>query len=196
VIAGNSKGRTIDVAIVADVARLLASHADAEADVAPANAEAVRVIRPRSKLVLATTAAQTVQRASNKIAFDVAAGATVRFYAKSGSNNFEDAVLIEDISPIDDGGALQDFALANVERNTVAPRDYDSVFPARLPERDFWFWQCAVATDGDQHCSVLLAAFDRDEQGRPRLAGHYRWALQLTVTLTSPSSPTHQGETS
>lgn len=186
-IAGNSNGRMIYVAIVADVMRLLASDADAERSAEAATAEAVKAVSPDSGLVLATTAAQTVQRASNEIALDVYAGDTVRFYAKSGSNNFEGAVLIEDISPITERDSLQGFALLNVERrSTVAPHDYASAFPARSSEQDFWFWQCAVATDGEPHCDVLLAVYDRDEQGRPRLAGHYRWVLQLTVKFTSP----------
>jgi hypothetical protein len=185
-IAGNSYGRTIYVAVVADVMRLLAGDADAEGGAEAAKAEAVKVVSPHSGLVLATTAAQTVRRASNKIALDACAGDTVRFYAKSGSNNFEGAVLIEDISPINDRDSLQGFALLNVERSTVTPHDDASVFPARSSEQDFWFWQCAVATDGEPHCSILIAVYDRDEQGRPRFAGHYRWGLQLTVKLPSP----------
>jgi hypothetical protein len=182
IIAGDSNGRTIYVAIVADVTRLLASDADAEA----ANVEAVKVVSPRSGLVLATTAAQAERQASNRIALEVCAGDTVRFYAKSGSNNFEGAVLIEDIGPIGDQDSLQSFALLNVGRSTVAPHDYASVFPARSSEQDFWFWQCVVTTDGQPHCSVLFAVYDRDEQGRPRLTGRYRWGLRLTVKLTSP----------
>lgn len=185
-IAGTCNGRTIYVAIVADVMRLLASDADAEGDAAATTAEAVKVVSPDSGLVLATTAAQTARRASHQIALDAGAGDTVRFYAKSGSNNFESAVLIEDISPIDDRDSLQDFALLNVERSAVAPDGDACVFPARSSEQVFWFWQCVVTTDGKPRCSILLAVFDRDGQGQPRLAGHYRWGLQLTVKLTSP----------
>jgi hypothetical protein len=122
-------------------------------------------------------------------------GDTVRFYAKSGSNNFEGAVLIEDISPINDRDSLQDFALLNFERTTVTPHDYAGVFPVRFSEQDFWFWQCVVATDRAPRCSILLAVYDRDEQGRPRLAGHYRWGLQLTVKLTSPPAAVPTQET-
>jgi hypothetical protein len=165
------------------VTRLLASGADADAE---ADGETAKLVGPHSGLVLATTAAQTVRGASNQVALDADAGDTIRFCAKSGSNNFEGAVLIEDISPINDRDSLQGFALLNAERSTVTPHGDDSVFPARFAARDFWFWQCVVATDGEPHCSVLLAVYDRDEQGRPRLAGHYRWDLQLTVTSTSP----------
>lgn len=186
-MVGNSDGRTIDVAIVADVTRLLAGNAATGTDIQPANAEAVNVISPRSRLVLATSPRQAIRGASNTIALEVCAGDTVRFYAKSGSNNFEEAVLIESISPIDDGDTLQDFALVSAERNAVAPRDDDNIFPARFPQQEFWFWQCVVTTDGEPHCDVLLAVYDRDEQGRPHFVGHYRWGLQLTVTLTSPS---------
>lgn len=149
-------------------------------------AEAVKVVSPRSGLVLATTAAQTERGASNRIALDACAGDAVRFYAKSGSNNFEDALVIEDISLIDGRDSLQGLALLNVRRSTVTPHDYASVFPARSSEQDFWFWQCVVTTGGEPHCSILLAVYDRDEQGRPRFAGHYRWGLRLTVKLTSP----------
>jgi hypothetical protein len=192
-IAGTANGRTIYVAIVADVARLLARDGTADvvpaaaADVETANGRAVTLVGPRSRLVTASSAAQTERAASNTVALEVGAGNIIRFYAKSGSNNFEDAVLIADIGPVGDGDVLQDFTIVEVERNTVAPRDYDHVFPARFPERDFWFWQCVVTTDGNLHCSVLLAAYDRDEQGRPSFAGYYRWSLRLTLKLTSPS---------
>jgi hypothetical protein len=192
--SGDSTGRAIYVAIVVDVTRLLASAADAEEGADAADAEAVKRVSPHSEFVLATTAAQTVRQASNRIAVDVSAGDTVRFYGKSGSNNFDDGVLIEDMSPSSDRGSLQDFALMEFERSTVVPNGNADVFPARFSEQDFWFWQCAVATDGEPHCNVLLAVYDRDEQGRPRLAGRYRWVLQLTVKLTPPpaSPPTEE----
>ena len=180
-IAGNSNGRTIYVAIVTDVIGLLASDPGTRVD-----AEAVKDVSPRGGFVVATTTAQALRQASNTIALEAGAGDTVRIYAESGSRNFEGAILIEDIATIDDGDSLQGFALVNVRRSTVAPYDYNSVFPARFSEQDFWFWQCAVAADGAPHCSVLLAVYDRDERGRPRFAGHYRWVLQLTVKLTSP----------
>jgi hypothetical protein len=192
--ADNSNGRTIYVAIVVDVTRLLASAAEAEEGADAADAEAVKRVSPHSEFVLATTAAQTVRQASSRIAVEVSAGDTVRFYAKSGSNNFEGAALIEDMSPISDHDSLQDFALVKFERSTVAPSGNADVFPARFSEQDFWFWQCVVTTDGEPHCNVLLAVYDRDEQGRPRLAGRYRWVLQLTVKLTQPpaSPPTEE----
>ena len=193
---GNSNGRTIYVAIIADVMRLLSSDADAERSAEAAGAAAVKVVGPRSTFVLATAAAQSERGASHALALDAAAGDAVRFYAKSGSNNFEGAVLIEHISPIGDRDSLQGFTLLQEERSTVAPRGYAGVFPARPCAQDFWFWQCVVATGGEPHCSVLLAVYDRDEHGRPRLAGRYRWVLQLTVKTTSPPPGTNQGETS
>jgi hypothetical protein len=192
--AGNSNGRATYVAIVVDVTRLLASAADAEEGADAADAQAVKRVGPHSEFVLATTAAQTVRQASNRIAVEVSEGDTVRFYAKSGSNNFEDAALIEDMSPISDHDSLQGFALMKFERSTVAPNGSADVLPGRFSEQDFWFWQCVVTTDGEPHCNVLLAVYDRDEQGQPRLAGRYRWVLQLTVKLTPPpaSPPTEE----
>ncbi len=190
-IAGNSNGRTVYVAIVTDVIGLLASDPGSVVD-----AEAVKDVSPRSGFVVASTTAQALRQASNTIALDADVGDTVRIYAKSGSRNFEGAVLIADISLIEDGDSLQSFAQVNVPRSTVTPYDYNSVFPARFSEQDFWFWQCAVAADGAPHCSVLLAVYDRDERGRPRFAGHYRWgsATHRETDLTATS--TNQGETS
>lgn len=184
--ADNSNGRAIYVAIVVDVTRLLASAAEAEEGADAADAQTIKRVGPDSEFVLATTAAQTVRQASNRIAVEVSDGDTVRFYAKSGSNNFDDGVLIEDMSPISDRDSLQDFALLSFERSIVVPNGNADVLPARFSEQDFWFWQCVVTTDGEPHCNVLLAVYDRDEQGRPRLAGRYRWVLQLTVKLTPP----------
>ena len=203
-VAGNTSGRTIYIDIVADATRLLAGDAAGEAAGESAEGEAVtdpagadvKAVQPGSRFISASAAAPSARRAAGKLVLDLDAGDTIRFSAKSGSNNFEEAALIEDIGPIGGCDTLQNFALVNEERGAVAPRDYDRVLPARSSQREFWFWQCEAATDGAPHCSVLLAVYDRDEQGQPRLAGRYRWTLQLTVRLTSTTSPTHQGETS
>jgi hypothetical protein len=180
IIAGNSSGRTIYVAIVADVIGLLASDPGTGVD-----AVAVKDVSPRTGFDVATTTAQALWQASNTIALDVDVGDTVCIYAKSGSHNFEGAVLIEDISLINDSDSLQSFALVSVPRSTVTPYDYNSVFPARFSEQNFWFWQCyqaSVITAGTEGYEVRFALYTRDPNtGKPVLKGYYYWDPTIRV---------------
>jgi hypothetical protein len=123
------------------------------------------------------------------IAVNAAAGDTLRFYAVSGSNNFDAAVLIQDVVCDDgidaDDAILEQVALVNLQQQTILPASQAGKPTVTAVGRQFWFWQCAVAGEGSQDFSLVLALYGRDEDGQPRHAGLYRWDLNLTVQATS-----------
>ncbi len=180
---GNPTNRTIYVRAIVDVAGLLRDCPDPLK-----NAETPATVGFDRGQMVVTTTVGTADQATGEVAFNACAGDTVRFFAKSGSNNFEDAVLIEVIRRSGDGEILEGFAPVALPQTLVTPASEAGEQPAKPVEQEFWFWQCAVAGEGTQGFSLILALYDRDEDGQPRFAGLYRWDLQLTVQC-SPLPP-------
>ena len=141
----------------------------------------------RGQMIVTTTVGTADQRTGD-ITFGACAGDTVRFFAKSGSNNFEHVVLITDISPTGDDEVLEDFAPVKLPQIGITPASEGGGKLAKPVKHEFWIWQCAVACEGTQDHSLILALYDREENGQPRFAGLYRWDLQLTVQC-SPLPP-------
>ena len=143
-----------------------------------------RVASDSGALVLTSTAAMTA--APGAATVSAAIGDTLRFYAITGSNNFEDAVLIDAIRRTGTDHSISGFAPVCLQRSAVEPQTgMDPTSIIGTAEQDFWFWQGTVADQGIQDCSLVLSLYRRDESGQPRFAGIYRWDLQLTVSDTS-----------
>lgn len=180
---GKPTNRTIYIRAIIDVAGVLQDRAD------PLKAaETPMAVSFDSGQMTVTTTVGIADHATGDIAFSADAGDTVRFFAKSGSNNFEHAVLIEDIRHAADDEILEGFELAKQPRTAIVPAAEAGEQPAQPVEQEFWFWQCAVAREGAQRFNLILALYDRGEDGQPRFAGLYRWDLQLTVSC-SPLPP-------
>lgn len=167
--------QAIYVCIVADAEAIIAARADAARDVA---AKPVKI----SAGIMATTTAQTRGQGSAALTLTARAGNLLRFYATSGSYDFESAALITAIHTDGRHSLLQDFELVDLQQVAVTPVPNDPGVAADAPPtQDFWFWQCTTAGEGTQHCHIVLALYDRDDDGEPRFAGTYRWDLALTV---------------
>ena len=180
--------RTIYLRAIVDVAGVLQDRPAAEKDAIAATT----VGFDTGQLIVTTTQAAVATAATAKgvIAVDAGTGDTVRIYAKSGSNNFEDAVLIKDVRRTGDDEILETFAPVEFTRSAVAPGADAQAPSVDVTDQDFWFWQGAVADAGTQGLSVTLALYSRDEDGQPRFAGLYRWDLALTVKGTArPENP-------
>jgi len=180
---GKHANRTIYVRAIVDAARLLSDRAlpldDAETET-PAGLE--------SRQLFITTTAGTADQSTGAIALKACAGDIIRFIAKSGSNNFEHAVVIADVRLIgDDEMILEGFSPATKSQAEISLASNTEQAP-EAAEQTFWFWQCAVVRTGTLGFSLILALYDRDEDGRPRFAGLYRWDLQLTIHCR-PASP-------
>jgi hypothetical protein len=169
-------GRSIYVRAVVDVASVLQDFPDAVKDAETPTA----VGFDRGQMIVTTTVGAAAQ-GTGAIALNASAGDTLRFFAKSGSNNFEHAVLIHDIRRNGDDEPPERAASVNLLRTGITPAAQAHEQPEQGADREFWFWQYAVPREGTQSYSLHLALYDRDEDGQPRFAGLYRWDLQLTI---------------
>ena len=180
---GEPTNRTIYIRVIIDADSVLQERPDPLKD-----AETPTTVSFERGQMIVTTTAGTADQNTGDITFDASAGDTVRFFAKSGSNNFEHAVLITDISHIGDDNILEGLAPVKLPQIGIAPASEGGGKLAKPTKHEFWFWQCAVACEGTRGHSLILALYDRDENGQPRFAGLYRWDLQLTVQC-SPLPP-------
>lgn len=180
---GNSAAnRTVYIRAVVDVNGVLQDRSQIDSDMrAPVSADSGRFI-------VTATRGRTDQT-TGEVTIVANAGDTLRFFAVSGSNNFEDAVLIQNVSSSDDEDdvILADAALVNLQQTALTPSSGASAQTAPPAERYFWFWQCAVAGEGTLTLRLILALYGRDEDGQPQHAGLCRWDLALTVL--SPELP-------
>lgn len=113
---------------------------------------------------------------------DARKGHFVRFFAESGSSNFEQAVLLTKIEHVDGDENLVDFELVERERVTVVPNSsFESVLPPDLVTLDFWFTRCRVAGRGAGLYRLCFSVYDRDENGQPQPMG---MASQQVLILT------------
>lgn len=180
---GAPTNRTIYVRVIIDADSILRDHPDPLKD-----AETPTTVSFDAGQMIVTTTVGTADQGTGDITFNACAGDTVRFYAKSGSNNFELTVLIQDIRQTENDEILEGFELVNLPQTGIAPASDAGEQTAEPVEQQFWFWQCAIAGEGTQTVSLILVLYDRDEDGQPRFAGLYRWDLQLTVQ-SSPLPP-------
>lgn len=106
---------------------------------------------------------------------------TVRVFATSGSNNFEDAVLLYRLPRFQGDQVLNNFEHKYVREWTVAPHSEHSVVPAKILEEDFWFYQADVSDIVSGGYLVQFALYVRDNDGKPLLFGFFAWDLTITV---------------
>jgi hypothetical protein len=165
--------------LVSDPASGLQSRTDPSAD-----AEAAAATLDPAQVIVTTTAG-TVDRDTDAVTFDAAPGDIVRLYATSGSNNFENAVLLAKARSVPEGQTLDSFTLVEVTQSAIVP-DPQSAEQTQEAEQDFWFCQTAIAAEGAASCRLLFAFYDRDDAGQPRFAAFYRFELQLTVQSSLP----------
>jgi Inclusion body protein len=180
---GEPTNRTIYLRAIIDVESVLRDRTDP-----PTETERPTTVRLDSGQMFVTTTAGTADQGTGIIPFNASVGDIVRFYAKSGSNNFEHAVLIKDVRYTGDDKILEGSELVKLQRMVITPGSDAAVQTEEAIESTFWFWQGVVAGEGTQGYSLVLALYDRDANGRPRFAGLYRWGLQLTVQ-PSPLPP-------
>lgn len=173
---GASANRTIYVRVVVDTDGLPQDRPASGTD-----APTPTTVSFDGRQMIVTTTAGAVDPDTGAITVVAAAGDLIRFYAKSGSNNFESAILIDDIGLGGDEQIVDGLALVSLPGMAIAPGVLSGEKPEKQHRQKFWFWQCAVAGDGTRDFSLDLALYGRDDNGQPDLAGLYRWDLQFTV---------------
>jgi nematocidal protein AidA len=109
-------------------------------------------------------------------------GDTVRAFATSGSNNFEDTVLLYGLPGFEGTEVMKPFHYRCLTRSTVLPRSDTTVLPERTRNERFWFHESTISQVGTEGYKVWFALYTRDAAGVPQLLGHYEWTPSLTVT--------------
>jgi len=108
--------------------------------------------------------------------FNAVVGDTVRAFAVSGSDNFEDAVLLYGMPRFTGDQVFSAFNYQNFTKSTVNPQSTSTPLPARIVDEEFWFYQASVITRGTEGYEVRFALYTRDpDTGRPVLKGYYYW---------------------
>ncbi len=167
--------RTINFRVTIDTDSI-SQPADRPGDVA----NPMSIARDHGYMVV--TASQGVEnQGTGDVVFDADAGDTLRFFISSGANNFEQAVLLEEIRHASGDDILKDFKSQILEATVIAPHSQTDVLPARLVKKRFQFYHCIIANYGTGSYDLVFALYDRNEEGQPRLISHYRWAIQLTA---------------
>lgn len=115
------------------------------------------------------------------LSFTALVGDTVRVFGTSGSDNFEDAVLVYSLPKFGGDQVLDDFEYKNFNKSTVIPQSNSTPLPARTATQSFWFYQADVVNSGTENYEVRFALYGRDSNGQPTLVGYYYWDPTITV---------------
>lgn len=115
--------------------------------------------------------------------FNALVGDTVRYWATSGSDNFEDAVLLYGLPRFSGDQVLSPFLYQNFEKSTVVPGDNpSSPLPPNIVDEIFWFFQASVIKKGTENYKVQFGIWRRDPvNGQPVLYGYFEWDPTITV---------------
>lgn len=109
-------------------------------------------------------------------------GDTVRAFATSGSDNFEDSVLLYGMPMFSGTQVFGPFNYQNFTKSAVTPNSTTSVLPAKIVDETFWFYQASVSTKGTEGYMIQFALYTRDPNtGQPVLKGYYAWDPTITV---------------
>lgn len=112
--------------------------------------------------------------------FNALVGDTVRVFAVSGSDNFEDAVLVYGLPMFSGSQVLSPFQYVKYTKSTVVPGN--PVLPAQIVNEDFWFYQANVVTTGVEGYMVQFALYTRNATtGQPELYSYYMWDPTIRV---------------
>jgi len=114
--------------------------------------------------------------------FNALVGDTVRAFATSGSDNFEDAVLLYAMPKFSGTEVFSAFAYQNFTKSTVNPQSTTAPLPAKIVDEEFWFYQASVVRSGTEGYEVRFGLYTRDPNtGKPVLTGYYYWDPTIRV---------------
>ncbi|HEX3760677.1 MAG TPA: inclusion body family protein [Kofleriaceae bacterium] len=116
------------------------------------------------------------------IDFNALVGDTVRSFAVSGSDNFEDAVLLYGMPRFSGDQVFGTFIYQNFTKATVVANSPVEPLPAKTEDESFWFYQASVAKKGMEGFMVQFGLYTRDpNSGQPTLFGYYQWDPTIRV---------------
>ena len=114
--------------------------------------------------------------------FKASLGDTVRFFATSGSNNFDDAVLAYGMPPFSGPGVFGSFdSKAFNGRQAIYPSNGPEVLPGTMAPQTFYFYQTDVTGIGKEGYMVQFSLYTRNDDGQLQIRGYYQWDPYITV---------------
>lgn len=114
--------------------------------------------------------------------FNASVGDTVRAFAVSGSNNFEDAVLLYGMPKFRDTQVMSPFNYLGFEgKSTILPQVTGAPLPGVVKKETFWFYQASVIDPGTEGYQVQFGLWARDAAEKPALYGYFQWDPTITV---------------
>jgi nematocidal protein AidA len=109
-------------------------------------------------------------------------GDTVRAFATSGSDNFEDAVLLYGMPRFAGDTVMSPYSYISFTKSTVVAQSAATPLPARFVDETFWFFQANVIIKGTEQYMVQFAVYVRDATtGQPVLYGYFAWDPTIRV---------------
>ena len=107
----------------------------------------------------------------------------LRAFATSGSDNFEDAVLLYGMPKFRDDYVFGPFHYQDFTKTTVLPKSNTEVLPARTNvEENFWFYEADVKKKGKEGYAVKIGLYTRSpDTGEHVLYGYFWWDPEITV---------------
>lgn len=114
--------------------------------------------------------------------FNALVGDTVRSFAVSGSDNFEDSVLLYGMPKFSGDQVFGTFEYENFTKTTVVANSQSAPLPAKIVEESFWFYGANVVKKGTQGFMVQFGLYTRDAtSGQPTLLGYFQWDPTIRV---------------
>lgn len=131
--------------------------------------------------MVATGTTVTSGQGTGDLNIQALVGDTCRAFATSGSDNFEDAVLLYGMPMYSGVQVFSTFLYRNYTKSTVVPNSETSPLPAKIADEDFWFFQADVVKKGTENYKVQFGLYTRDPNGQPTLFGYYEWDPTIVV---------------
>lgn len=120
--------------------------------------------------------------------FNAHVGDTVRAFAVSGSDNFEDAVLLYGMPRFQGPQVMSPFNyLCFQNKSTIEPQGTANPLPDVITNDTFWLFQGTVVNAGTgtgtvtEGYQVQFGLYARDANEQPALFGYYQWDPFITV---------------
>jgi len=132
--------------------------------------------------MVATNTAVNHGQGTANLSFQALVGDQCMFFGASGSNQFDDAVLIYGLPHFSGDDVFGTFISQMYERATVVPSTGEKVLPAQVISENFWFYQANIQRKGTEKYKVQFGLWTRNRStGEPELYGYFQWDPEVTV---------------
>jgi hypothetical protein len=116
------------------------------------------------------------------LSFQALVGDQVEVFGVSGSDNFDDAVLVYGMPKYGGTQVFGTFENYMYSKSTVEPSSNSgSVLPPQTVTTNFWFYQAPIVASGTENYKVQFGLWSRNSAGAPELFGYFSWDPTITV---------------